>query len=96
MENEAQKKKDFDPQKDFVVEIPQIVYNKNSGNPNKIKINYYEKGKFLGKGGFAKCFEMKCCQTKCFFAEKIFEKKVLVNAISRKKLISEIKLHKKL
>lgn len=142
-ENKTTKKKDYDPQKDFIVETPQIVeeiihiksassytllsnHNMNMNNSNNANDNFinnlnnssntnfnninnnntnkdqnfivrkYQKGKFLGKGGFAKCFEMKCCQTNRFFAAKVFEKKALLNARSRKKLINEIKLHKKL
>lgn len=117
-ENKLTNKKDYDPQKDFIVETPQLVEeiihiksissfnplsnsstNRNTdsnNNNNNKKIRKYEKGKFLGKGGFAKCFEMKCCESKRFFAAKVFEKKALVNARSRKKLINEIKLHKKL
>ena len=29
-------------------------------------------GKFLGKGGFAKCYEMKCVETNKIFAAKLF------------------------
>ena len=94
--------KEYDPQKDFIIETPQIVeeiiYIKNPDNKNKIttKIKKYHKGKFLGKGGFAKCYEIKCCDTNKFYAAKVFEKKALINTRSKKKLISEIKLHKKL
>ncbi len=127
-ENKTTNKNEYDPQKDFIVETPQIIeeiihikkststnnnpLSTNTDNTNNIHINSnnhnnnnnnnnfiirkYEKGKFLGKGGFAKCFEMKCCETKRFFAAKVFEKKDLVNSRSRKKLINEIKLHKKL
>ena len=87
-------KKDYDPQKDFIIETPQIIEEICFRENNKIQ--RYEKGKFLGKGGFAKCFEMKSCETKKLYAAKVFEKKALVNPRSRKKLINEIKLHKKL
>lgn len=70
--------------------------NFSNNNNNNFLIKRYERGKFLGKGGFAKCYEMKCCEKGKFFAAKVFEKKALINARSRKKLINEIKLHKKL
>ena len=50
----------------------------------------------MGKGGFARCYEMKRVDTGKIFAAKVFDKKGLSNGRSRKKLINEIKLHKKL
>ncbi len=125
--NQNTKKKDYDPQKDFIIETPQIIEeiihvkntnknniysnisikNSNNINCNKnqndiynnnsdIIIKKYEKGKFLGQGGFAKCYEMKSCDSNRFFAAKVFEKFSLINSRSQKKLINEIKLHKKL
>ena len=79
-------------------------YNDENEKENEIeehiigsdKIIKYERGKFLGKGGFAKCYEMKRVDTGKIFAAKVFDKKGLSNGRSRKKLINEIKLHKKL
>lgn len=90
----ADKKKD-NQQQDFIVETPVIVEEKVKID-GKVFIRKYERGKFLGKGGFAKCYEMKCVETKKVYAAKLFEKKALANTKSRKKLINEIKLHKKL
>jgi polo-like kinase 1 len=101
-ERESNKIKEYDPQKDFIIETPQlveeIIYIKNPENKKIIKTlkKQYQKGKFLGQGGFAKCYEIKCCDTNKFYAAKVFEKKALSNIKSKKKLISEIKLHKKL
>lgn len=89
------KKKKDHQQSDFIVEMPIIVEEKVKVD-GKIIIRKYERGKFLGKGGFAKCYEMKCVETKKVYAAKLFEKKALANSKSRKKLINEIKLHKKL
>lgn len=91
---EDKKKKDTQ-QADFIVEMPIIVEEKVKID-GKVIIRKYERGKFLGKGGFAKCYEMKCVETKKVYAAKLFEKKALSNTKSRKKLINEIKLHKKL
>ena len=91
---EDKKKKDTQ-QTDFIVEMPVIVEEKVKID-GKVIIRKYERGKFLGKGGFAKCYEMKCVETKKIYAAKLFEKKALANTKSRKKLINEIKLHKKL
>jgi serine/threonine protein kinase len=81
-------------QQDFIVETP--IYIEERLEKNTDKVRKYERGKFLGKGGFAKCYEMKCLDTGRIFAAKMFEKRALNNARSKKKLINEIKLHKKL
>ena len=86
-----EKKKD---NQDFIVETPIIIEEKVGKNGEKVR--KYERGKFLGKGGFAKCYEMKSSDTKKIFAAKLFEKKALTDERSRKKLINEIKLHKRL
>ena len=36
----------------------QIIEEKVVKSNGEVKINKYLKGKFLGKGGFAKCYEM--------------------------------------
>jgi polo-like kinase 1 len=87
-------KKKANQQQDFIVETPIVVEEKLEKGTGKVR--KYERGKFLGKGGFAKCYEMKCVDTNKNYAAKVFEKKALTNARSRKKLINEIKLHKKL
>ena len=90
-QNEKDKKKTKD--QEFIVETPIVIEEKIN---NSDKIVKYERGKFLGKGGFAKCYEMKRVDTGKFYAAKVFVKKDLSNNRSRKKLINEIKLHKKL
>ena len=80
-------------EQEFIVETPIVIEQKIN---NTDKVFKYERGKFLGKGGFAKCYEMKCVDTGVIYAAKLFEKKALNKARSRKKLINEIKLHKKL
>ena len=87
-------KKKNEQQQDFIVETPILIEERLGKGSDKTR--KYERGKFLGKGGFAKCFEMKCVDTKKIYAAKVFEKRDLTNARSRKKLINEIKLHKKL
>ena len=97
-ENEEKKNKEKDQEKknkeqEFIVETPLEIEEHIIGSDKIIK---YERGKFLGKGGFAKCYEMKRVDTGKIFAAKVFDKKGLSNGRSRKKLINEIKLHKKL
>ena len=89
----GEKKEVKNKEQEFIVETPLEIEEKMLGSDKIVK---YERGKFLGKGGFAKCYEMKRVDTGKIFAAKVFEKKALTNGRSRKKLINEIKLHKKL
>jgi polo-like kinase 1 len=59
-------------------------------------VKKYAKGKLLGKGGFAKCFEVTNLDTKRTLAAKIIVKASLTKSRARQKLISEIKIHKSL
>jgi polo-like kinase 1 len=55
----------------------------------------YRVGALLGKGGFAKCYEVQG-EDGVLFAAKVIEKSSLVKARSKQKLINEIRLHKSL
>ena len=93
-EKEGEKDKEKkNKEQEFIVETPLEIEEHIINGDKVIK---YERGKFLGKGGFAKCYEMKRVDTGKIFAAKVFDKKGLSNGRSRKKLINEIKLHKKL
>ena len=80
-------------QQDFIIETPLEIEEHDPTTGTLIK---YERGKFLGKGGFAKCYELKRVDNGRIFAAKIFDKQGLSNGRSKKKLINEIKIHKKL
>ncbi len=54
------------------------------------------KGKFLGKGGFARCYELTDCDTQKLFAVKVVVKNTLTKARAKQKLMSEIKIHRSL
>ncbi|CAD8190766.1 unnamed protein product [Paramecium pentaurelia] len=56
----------------------------------------YQKGKVLGKGGFAKCYEVTSIESKKVLAAKIIAKSTLKKGRTKAKLITEIKLHKSL
>ena len=56
----------------------------------------YIKGRFLGKGGFARVYEFTDLDTKSVIAGKIIEKSSLTKPRARQKLMSEIKIHKSL
>lgn len=71
-------------------EIPDIVVD-----PTR-SAKRYERGRFLGKGGFAKCYELKDLTTGEIFAGKIVPKSLLVKQHQREKMAQEISLHKTL
>ena len=57
-------------------------------------IKKYTKGKFLGKGGFAKCYEFTNMENNKVMAAKIIPKATLKKSRHRQKLLSEIKIHR--
>ena len=61
-----------------------------------VQTRKYYKGRLLGKGGFAKCYEFTCSENKKIFAAKVVAKSGLVKSRAKQKLISEIKIHKSL
>lgn len=74
----------------------QIVEEKIVKVNGDIAIKRYSKGRFLGKGGFAKVYEFVCIETKQITAGKLMEKSALSKARARQKLMSEIKIHRSL
>lgn len=69
------------------IPIPEIVIDSTSGNR-------YMKGKFLGKGGFARCYELSEMQTKEIFAGKIVSKLLLTKQHQKEKMTQEIQIHR--
>ena len=63
------------------------------GRPNGRR---YLRGKILGKGGFAKCYEATDLDTRDVWAVKIVAKASLVKQRAKVKLLSEIAIHKTL
>uniref|UniRef100_T1JIY9 Serine/threonine-protein kinase PLK n=1 Tax=Strigamia maritima TaxID=126957 RepID=T1JIY9_STRMM len=56
----------------------------------------YTRGRFLGKGGFAKCYELTDNVTKEVFAGKIVSKGLLMKQHQKEKMSQEITIHKSL
>jgi len=56
----------------------------------------YQKGRFLGKGGFAKCYEVQDMDSKEIFAAKIVSKASVTKPRAHAKLRSEISIHRSL
>jgi len=73
------------------IEIPDIVVDPK--NPSKRK---FQKGKFLGRGGFAKCYELKNVTTNEIFAGKVISKSQLKKSDQKEKICQEITIHRSL
>jgi polo-like kinase 1 len=61
------------------IPIPEIVIDPSAGSR-------YMKGKFLGKGGFARCYELTEMQGKDVFAGKIVSKQLLTKQHQKEKV----------
>jgi polo-like kinase 1 len=81
---------------DLAAESMTIVEEKIVKVTGDCQIRKYSKGRLLGKGGFAKCYEFTCHDTKKIYAAKVVTKSSLVKSRAKQKLISEIKIHKAL
>jgi len=71
------------------VEIPDIILDTSTHKK-------YERGRFLGKGGFAKVYELKDMNNGEVVAGKIVAKTLLQKSHQRDKMAQEISLHKTL
>ncbi len=57
-------------------------------------VRRYQKGRFLGKGGFARCYEVRELSSGRLLAAKIIEKSTLTKGRAQQKLMSEIRIHR--
>ena len=73
-----------------------IIEEKITNARGETKIKKYKRGKYLGKGGFAKCYVCTNQETKKIYAAKIISKKTLTKSRQRAKLLSEIRIHRSL
>ncbi len=69
---------------------------KSKSNNSKEKIRKYIKGRLLGKGGFAKCYELICQDNNKVFAAKMLPRSNITSDRQLQKLMTEIKIHKSL
>ncbi|CAJ0602397.1 unnamed protein product [Cylicocyclus nassatus] len=70
-------------------EVPETVVDKDRGIT-------YIRGKFLGKGGFARCYELRNSTTNEIFAGKIVSKTLLIKPYQREKMSQEVQIHRSL
>lgn len=74
-----------------------VIIEERISNPiGGTVIKKYAKGKFLGKGGFAKCYEFTALEKNRTLAAKIIPKASLKKTRHRQKLLSEIRIHRSL
>ena len=73
-----------------------IIVEKIPTNTEEPHYKKYKKIRLLGKGGFARCYELFDEETHQSFAGKIIKKSSLLKSRTKQKLISEIKIHKSL
>jgi polo-like kinase 1 len=71
-----------------------IIQEKIIEKNGDVTYKKYRKGRFLGKGGFAKVYEITDLDTNNVDAVKIVEKESLKKTRAKQKLMSEIKIHK--
>ena len=63
-------------------------------DPDTKKVRKFMLGRMLGRGGFAKCYEITNFETKKLSAVKIISKKSLSKPGAPRKILSEISIHK--
>ena len=73
-----------------------IIEEKIVKSSGEVSTRRYNKGRFLGKGGFARVYELTNLDTKHVSAAKIVPKAALTKARQKQKLMSEIKIHRAL
>ena len=76
--------------------LPAIIEEKVNKPNGETAIRKYIKGKFLGKGGFAKVYEFVQQDSKVASAGKVVVKSSLTKSRAKQKLQSEIRIHKSL
>ncbi|OMJ88795.1 hypothetical protein SteCoe_9179 [Stentor coeruleus] len=77
-------------------EQPAIIEEKIVRVNGEISIRQYSKGRFLGKGGFARCYEFTSLESRKLTASKVVPKASLTKSRAKQKLMTEIKIHRSL
>jgi len=75
---------------------PVTIEEKVTKESGEVLTRHYLKGNFLGKGGFARCYEFKSLDSEKTFAAKIVPKASLSKTRAKQKLMTEIKIHRAL
>jgi len=79
-------------QQDF--QVDDVIEDQSVQRPGDSSyVKKYKKGRYLGKGGFAKVFELTSCDSNRTYAGKVIPKTSLAKTTARRKLLNEIKIH---
>ena len=78
------------------VELTKTEIEERIKDSHHEKVRKYTRGKLLGRGGFARCYEFICQDNNKIFAAKAISKINLAKEREKRKLITEIKIHKSL
>ncbi|XP_053601204.1 serine/threonine-protein kinase polo [Plodia interpunctella] len=70
-------------------EIPEFIHDPQTNCT-------YQRLRFFGKGGFAKCYEIQDTSTSQIYAGKIVSKKLMVKTSQKEKMAQEISIHRSL
>lgn len=71
-----------------------VIEEKITKAPGETIIKRYTRGKYLGKGGFAKVYEVTIPESRKKVAAKIISKASLAKNRAKEKLMAEIKIHR--
>lgn len=71
-----------------------VIEEKVVKSNGEVAVQRYNKGRFLGKGGFARCYEIINQDSRKLQAAKIVPKASLTKARAKQKLMTEIKIHR--
>jgi len=75
-------------------ETPTVVEEKVVTSAGEVICKRYQKGRFLGKGGFARCYEFTSLDNHKVYAGKVVVKESLKRSRAKQKMMSEIKIHR--
>lgn len=75
---------------------PTLIEEKIVKVNGDVAVRRYTKGRFLGKGGFARVYEIVNTDTDKHYAGKVVLKSSLTKSRAKQKLMSEIKIHRSL
>ena len=81
-------------QQDNIQETDDIIIEKIPLKNGEFHTKKYKKIRLLGKGGFARCYELFDEEKHKSYAGKIIMKSNLIKSRAKQKLLSEIKIHK--
>eukprot|EP00826_Nyctotherus_ovalis_P021792 TRINITY_DN170_c0_g4_i1.p1 TRINITY_DN170_c0_g4~~TRINITY_DN170_c0_g4_i1.p1 ORF type:complete len:645 (-),score=147.80 TRINITY_DN170_c0_g4_i1:65-1999(-) len=71
-----------------------IIEERRATEYGDLALVRYQKGRLLGKGGFAQCYEVREISSEQVFAAKLIDKTALAKPRTRQKLVSEVHIHK--